>query len=193
MTATTKTRKPVASAAREAVGRARDASNDPVFNFAVGLAKTLKTTLEQSESAHKAWKSAGAKDGKETEKQKAIRLSFIYGYIAGSLNTTREVAESIVAAPRFGAKAKKDKKTGAVTKARTQDQQQAYDRARKQFGFHVSRLDNRLDRGQAKLPKLSKDFALSAQKWLGTIYETVDKAAVNDVIQHLRALAKTLK
>jgi hypothetical protein len=155
-----------------------------IFAFARGLGSTHRKSLTESEELHKSYVKMN-----ETEKR-ITKAEFMVGYMSGVLNQMREVAETIITGRvRFGAQATLSKP------ARTKEQQNAYDAARKMFGYHIARDDSRikLQTAQPTKPKrLSGEFKDAAAEFVGTFYEEVNAAAVNEVIKMLQEFKKRL-
>ena len=191
-TATRKTSNKVKAEARDIV---RTAASGNVFNFAKSLGVSQRKTLQDSEKLHKAYAKASE------ERQAQMKIEFITGYMAGQLGVSKDVAETLASAPRSGA----DDKVvdGKTIKARTQPQQQAYDRARKQFSFHITREDSRLANGQFSKgsknpykkddPRITEDFKASVVKTVESVYGKVNKTNIEDYAYAILAMAKSMK
>lgn len=148
MTATT-TRKP----ANKPAAKGRDSVLSLIARVATALGKETRKSLEETEPAHAAYVKANE------DRQQAMRHAWTNAYMASHLNVSTDIADTLRAAPRFGAKAKTV--DGKTIKPRTREQQQAYDRARKLFSFHISRDDKRIGAG-ASAPKVRKDRQVQA-------------------------------
>lgn len=152
MAATTTRKASTSNAKAPAKGKAKA---DNVFSK-LGRAHGAETrvSLSESEAAHTAYAKANDKA------QQAARHDYVNAFLAAHLSVSPDIADTLRQAPRFGAK---DKVDGDKTiKARTKVQQQAYDRARKWFGFHIARDDNRLNGGGNKPAKVRADLEVQA-------------------------------
>lgn len=173
-------------AQREAV-QAREEHETPlraVFSFARSLGAAHRKTLQESEDLHKSYV-------KMSDAEKRVtRAEFMIGYMSGVLNQMREVVETIITGRvRFGA-------TPTLSKpARTKEQQQAYDAARKMFSYHIARDDSRTQSANVAQPqkrRLSSEFKDAAAEFVSTFYQEVNAASVNEVIKLLQEFKKRL-
>lgn len=148
-----------------------------IFMFARNLGATTRKTLNDSEELHKSWLKSSDSG------RRMINQEFLIGYITGYLASNREVAETIInGRVRFGAQPTPKKP------ARTQEQQRAYDAARKMFAFHISRDDRRVrERAAVKQVKLSAQFKEAAVEFVQMFYEEVTVEALDDIIARLKA------
>lgn len=153
-----------------------------IFNFAKGLGTNHRKTLTESLELHHNYLKAS------DAAQRAIKLEFLLGYVMGMLNVNRDQAEVIIDKKvRFGAN------PGPDRPARSKEQQQAYDAARKMFSFHISRDDKRVIRREAvKQVRLSSEFKEAAQEFVTTFYEEVSPEAIEELIVMLQAYKKRL-
>lgn len=168
------------TANKKEVAVAEDAQQYTVFAFARNLGSATRKTLADSEELHKAYMK-----GSNATKL-SMRLEFMIGYVAGASNVQRDTAETIInGRVRFGAQP-------TLTKpARSKDQQQVYDAARKMFSFHISRDDKRVVQRMKQI-RLSKPFKEAAIAFVGEFFEEVNAASIGEVIVMLQALKKRL-
>lgn len=151
------------------------------FVFARNLGQAHRKSLAESEELHKSYMKMN------DSAQRALKLEFMIGYVIGVLGIVRDAAETIInGRVRYGA-------TPTIRKpARTKEQQQAYDAARKMFSFHISRDDKRAQRQPMKQIRLSTEFKDAAAKFVGTFYEEVNAASIGEVIRMLQAFKKRI-
>jgi hypothetical protein len=153
-----------------------------IFSFARNLGAAHRKTLQDSEDLHKSYTKMSDAN------KRVLRLEFMIGYVTGVINSQRDTAETIInGRVRFGAK------PTLIKPARTKEQQQAYDAARKMFAFHIARDDARVvARVKAKQIRLSKSFKEAAVGFVGAFFEEVNAASIGEVIVMLQALKKRI-
>lgn len=159
-----------------------DTPTASVFVFARNLGNSQRKCLADSEPLAKAYAKASE------AAQKAMRFEFLIGFVTGALNTNRDSAETIIEGRvRFGANPQPKKP------ARTKDQQQAFDSARKMFSFHIARTDSRLSLvRQVPRIRLTAAFKTAAIAFVEQFYEEVNVASINEIIKQLQALKTRL-
>jgi hypothetical protein len=171
-----------ASKTRETRDAVTEAPTSSVFSFARTMGANARKTLQDSEELHKTFVKGN------DQVKRSMRLEFMIGYVTGYLNSQRDTSETVInGRVRFGAKP-------TLTKpARTKEQQQAYDAARKMFAFHIARDDARVvARVKAKQIRLSKEFKQAAVGFVGAFFEEVNAASIGEVIVMLQALKKRI-
>lgn len=149
-----------------------------VFLFGRSLGAQTRKTLAESEELHKAYLRLNDAD------RRSNKLDFMTGYVMGVLSIQQDMAETvIVGRVRYGANPQPAKP------ARTKEQQNAFDAARKMFSFHIARDDKRvIDREAKKQVRLSAEFKESAVSFVGEFFEEVNKQSIDEVIKMLKVL-----
>lgn len=178
MATTTKTR-PVASNVMTVLAR-----------VARSLGKEARKSLTETEGAHKAYTKA------TPDQQQAMRHVWVAEFMAAHLNIRNDEADLLRQAPRLGAKAKTVKIDGeeVTLEPRTQVQQQAYDRARKLFAFHISRDDNRLGAGKGKKVKARSEVQTALTALCNKVFEDgLTKDALLVIAEQAKLMASKMK
>lgn len=179
MTASVKTR-PVAANVMTVLAR-----------VAKAMGKETRKTLEETEPAHKAYVKAAK------EQQQEMRHVWVNEFMASALNIRNDEADLLRQAPREGAKEAKTVKVDDVEHVlapRTHAQQQAYDRARKMFAFHIARDDSRIGAGKGKKVKADTEVQNALTALCNKIFEDgVTKATLKVVIEQASAMAAKMK
>lgn len=149
---------------------------------ATALGKESRKSLAETEGAHAAYIKA------KPDVQKEMRHVWVNAYMAAHLNVSIDIADTLRQAPRLGAKAKDG------VKPRDRTQQQAYDRARKLFSFHISRDDSRgkPGAGRGEPVVIDTDFAQSVRKFCSKQFEAVNAQTLEWVAAQIAAMAKVL-
>lgn len=161
------------------------------------VARTLgasgRKTLAETESSHRDYLKASE------EKQQAMRHVWVAEYMAAYLNIRNDEADNLRQAPRFGVKEAKTVKIDdeAVTlEPRTKVQQQAYDRARKQFDFHIRREGTQggTTKGKAKKTKIDKPAEAAIVAMCGKLFnDGATKETLKFIAEQAAALAAKYK
>lgn len=155
------------------------------YTFAKTLGGAHRKTLAESEDLHKSYLKL-PEQGKLT-----MKIEFMAGYVCGYLGCSRDMAETVITGRvRLGAQA------GPNKPPRTREQQQAYDAARKMFGFHISRDDSRRTtptKVEVKQVRLSSHFKESAVAFIQEFYEEVTEESIDEVIRMLTAMKQRLE
>jgi hypothetical protein len=168
------------AAKTSAVTPQEEVQTSVIFMFARTLGSTHRKTLAESEELHKAFVKASDAN------KRIMRHEFLIGLVCGYMSVPRDTAETVInGRVRYGAQ------PTLVKPARTKDQQNAYDAARKLFSFHISRDDKRIAPPRKQI-RLSKPFKDAAIAFVGEFFEEVNAASLGEVISMLQALRKRI-
>lgn len=162
------------------------------------LGREGRKTLKDTEAAHALY--AKSND----DYQQEMRHIWVNEYMAGQLGVTNDEADLLRRAPRLGAKGPSTVKIDGdeyTLEPRDREQQQAYDRARKMFDFHIARTDKRGSAGKGQKinvkPAVYLALAPALEKvWVNVPGKTLDeqaaylKAVIDKMVADEKAAAK---
>lgn len=161
-----------------------------IAQIARSLGKESRKTLKDTQAAHATYVKAD-------EKQKqAMRHVWVTEFMAAHLEIRNDVADQRRQAPRLGAK-----KPGKITvdgeeitlQPRDRQEQQAYDRARKMFSFHISRDTKAAERAQRKV-RADGDIQDAITRLCRNVFQNgLTKEALETLIDQARLMASQMK